>query len=322
MAIIISSEDDLFEVFDKIRNDKNITANEIKFEGWPKYEIVIRGEDFNGGMPARIMPALLSFQRTIDIAYSQCIYGEIKRLKKEERRETQFIVYLENGSTRFTVYLDKILNNFLKEAVQKMSSTQIVIVVLCLAVIFGCSWYLIACLKQRAQIKQIDLQIELGRQQNERYQMIKDIASKLVDLVKPMEAHEKNYTKIINILEDNDRLILDNGVCLTGAEGQKIVKKESSDITKIILEGEYSILNVKSGAVNSGFKATIKNVQSSENLIVSIPEGMLNASQLHELQKCEWSKTPIYMKVIVLKQNERILEAVLIETKLINSTVK
>lgn len=83
MAITISNEDDLFRVLDGIKNGRNVQASEIKFEGWPKYEIVIRGEDFKGGIPTRFMTALLSLQKSIDAAHTQSIYGKRRRLKKK-----------------------------------------------------------------------------------------------------------------------------------------------------------------------------------------------------------------------------------------------
>lgn len=311
MAITISNEDDLFRVLDGIKNGRDVLASEIKFEGWPKYEIVIRGEDFKGGVPTRIMPALLSLQKSIDAAYSQSIYGETRRLKKEERHETEIIVYLENGSTRFKADLGEILNNFLKTAVKKMSGKQTVITILGVAAIAGCTWSFNAWLDQQSFNKKSEFDAKLSEQETARYQMIKDLASEVVSLEKSKEAIEGTNKKIIDKLDDSDLLILDNNVHITGATGKKIVKMKPDEPIEIRLDGEYRILSVQSGAVRSGFKATIENIESSEQLIIDIPEGTLDASQLDSLQKGEWAKTPLYMRINGTKRNDKIIKATL-----------
>ena len=60
MAYEIRSEDDLFEAIERIEAGE-WEADGVLFVDWPRFEITIRGEDFDGGVPTRIMPAFLAF---------------------------------------------------------------------------------------------------------------------------------------------------------------------------------------------------------------------------------------------------------------------
>jgi len=44
--------------------------------------------------------------------YTQSVYGEKRRLTKKERCQTEIIVHLEQGSTKFEASLWDILNEF------------------------------------------------------------------------------------------------------------------------------------------------------------------------------------------------------------------
>ncbi|MBO9421699.1 hypothetical protein J7481_19485 [Labrenzia sp. R4_2] len=116
MAITIASEDDLFRILEDIENGEDLLPDDIQFDGWPKYRVTIRGEDFDGGVPTRIMPAILALQKGIDDAYAISVYGEVKRLSKEERRKTELVVHLEKGSTSYTSKLWDVFNNVLSTA--------------------------------------------------------------------------------------------------------------------------------------------------------------------------------------------------------------
>lgn len=78
----------------------------------------------------------------------------------------------------------------------------------------------------------------------------------------------------------------------------------------------HCIVTVQSGALRTGFKATIENIERGEQLIIDSPEGTLDASQLGSLQNGEWSKTPLYMRINGGKKNKKILRAILTDAGL------
>lgn len=311
MTIKISNEDDLFKILEDIRRGGHLDPNSVIFNGWPKYEVVIRGEDFNGGVPTRIMPALLSLQKSIDEAYAQSLYGEKRRLTKEERRRTEIVVHLHQGSTKFEASLWDILNNLLKAAAKSMNGTQTLIAILGVAAIAGSSWSLKIWLETQSHDKKIEFDAKANEQETERYRILADLANQNAQLASAKAAFEQTNRDLINRLEDKDTLVLDDSTIVTGAEGRKIVRNAPDAPIEIRLDGKYRILSVQSGAVKSGFKATVENIETGEHLMIDIPDGTLTSSQLESLQKGEWEKTPLHMQINASKRGNKILKATL-----------
>ena len=86
---------------------------EAPAHGTRRSELTIRGEDFDGGVPTRIMPALLRLQRAIDRACARSLGKDGGRLAREERKRVELIVRFEPGSTTFSSELAPVLNNAL-----------------------------------------------------------------------------------------------------------------------------------------------------------------------------------------------------------------
>jgi hypothetical protein len=118
----IGSEQQAVDLLEKIQNGLNIDNANIKFDNWPKVEIVLRGEYFNGSIPTRIMPPILALQKQINQVYAKVKYGidSSKRLTKEDRQQSELIVTIEKGSSIFEIDLGGVLNGVITQTVSKM----------------------------------------------------------------------------------------------------------------------------------------------------------------------------------------------------------
>lgn len=311
MAIRIASEDDLFRILEDLENGEQVEPDDILFDGWPKYEVIIRGEDFKGGVPTRIMPALLSLQRSIDQAYALSVYGEQRRLSSDERRRTEIIVHLEKGSTKFEAPLWDILNNALTAAANNMNGTQSLAAILGVAAILGGGWYLKLWLEAKSRDKKAEYDANASKEETERFRLVVELAQQNAQLAGAKTAFEETNKQLINRLEDSDSLVLDSDAAISGSEARAIVRKLPDAPVEVRLDGDYRILSVQSGAVKSGFKATIENVKTGEKLAIDIPEGTLTPEQLASLQHGEWEKATLYMRINASKRGEKILKATL-----------
>ncbi|MGS4884458.1 hypothetical protein [Roseibium sp. MB-4] len=311
MATIISNEDDLFELIEQIEIGVEVDATEVKFDGWPKYEVIVRGEDFDGGVPTRIMPALLSLQKAIDEAYARSVYGEQKRLTKEERKKTELVVHLEKGSTKFEAELWKAFNNVLDTAVKSMDGTQTLTAILGVAAIAGAGWYLKIFLNNRSKEKEIEFDAKVSEQETERYRIIADLAKRNQQLAGSKAALEESNEKLIRKLEDQDQLVLNEGTAVSGHEGKTLVRRVPDAPIEVRMDGLYRILSVQSGAIKNGFKAVIENIETNDRITIDIPEGTLGDDQLRSLQQGEWEKTTVQMQINASKRGDKLLKATL-----------
>ena len=92
----------------------DIPIDEIGFVGWPRLDISMRGEKFNGGIPARVMPALYKYQLMLDRAYARTIGADARGLTLSDRKRIELIVGLEHGSTSIVSDLSSVLNGALE----------------------------------------------------------------------------------------------------------------------------------------------------------------------------------------------------------------
>ncbi len=159
---VIKNENDLFKLVEQLQQDEKIPISQITFEGWPKYELTLRGEDFSGGIPTRIMPAFLELQKSVEHAYSMVVYGKSKRLSKYEKQRAEIIVHLEKGSTRFTVDLWNTLNSALQEAAKSMTGEQALIAILGVAAISGGTWSYKSWLWKKQDEKEEETKVKLS----------------------------------------------------------------------------------------------------------------------------------------------------------------
>lgn len=308
---IVRSEDDLFEIIEKVQSGEEIQSGDVVFEGWPKYEITIKGEDFAGGVPTRIMPALLRLQKSIDEAYAISVHGKQRRLTKEERQKTEIVVYLKKGSTSFEAQLWEILNNALQTVATSMTGEQALIAILGTAGFAGSSWAFKAWLDARSNDKKLELDLRTTEQETERYRILADLASNNQQLAGAKASLEETNEALIKRLDNEDTLLLANEPVVSGREGKALIRKVPEEPIEVRLDGNYTILSVQSGSVKSGFKATIKSSDTGENISLDIPEGTLSDEQLKSLKDGEWAKKPLFMEINAQKRNDKILKATL-----------
>lgn len=111
MAFTISNDRNMTRAITAaVEGEYGLFADGLRFTSWPPYQITIKGDDFDGGMPTRIMPAFMELQRALRRAYARDIYGDDKAvLTTDERERTGLVIRLEPGSTTFGANLLPVL---------------------------------------------------------------------------------------------------------------------------------------------------------------------------------------------------------------------
>ncbi|WP_439527287.1 hypothetical protein [Pannonibacter sp.] len=312
-AFVIRNEDDLFQLLERVTNDDAgaIGPEDVRFDGFPHLKIVLQGEDFNGGIPTRIMPGLLALQKSIDQAYALTAIGEPRPLTKEERKKTEVVVYIHKGSSEFVAKLWDTFNIMLKTATANMTGAQALAAILGFAAIAGLSFYMRAQLSAKAAAKELETKLLLTQEETKRFQMVADLARQNGALHAAKEALEDANAKFINRLEGEDKIMFDNGSSLDGQMARKIVRNTPEEPVEARMDGLYRILSVQSGAVRSGYKVQVEPADGGEPVMVDIPDGTLTEEQVLSLQRGEWEKEPLYMEINVRRRGEKVLKATL-----------
>ena len=188
MAVIISNERELVEVLEQQDTD---VLSDIRFSEWLSFELSIRGDGYEGGIPPRIMPAFIQVQRTMDRLYLRSLGktpGAGQRLSPHERRQIAISVLSDAGaSTRFCIDLTQPLNNALTAAVNAMTGDEILIAVLGLGLIWGVSSTAKSMWKVHVERKLTEARIGYDIKRIDYDMMIKDTEQRHLDIIEGLQ---------------------------------------------------------------------------------------------------------------------------------------
>lgn len=315
--ITIASEADLIVALEEAI-DRQIAEDKltIEFVDWPRFEVTIRGEDFHGGVPTRLMPSLLKLQRDVDNAYARLIYGAPQRLTIQERRKTELIVRLQAGrSTTFISELAPILNNIAPQVLSKMDGTQTLIGILGIAAIFagGYSWK--QYLNTKLEAKQFDHRVEMSKEETRRAEVIAKASSRSSIVRDQAQDNQQTQEMFLKRLDPKDELVIGDTPVINGDMAREVVRRPRTPAVESRRDGEFIILTVESGQIK-GYRLKVQDRASGEELTVQVPEGTLSAEQITTLQRGEWGKKSLKMQLNTRLSGGRLVEATLIEAGL------
>ncbi|OKL45176.1 hypothetical protein A3843_02180 [Pseudovibrio exalbescens] len=201
------------------------------------------------------MPALLELQNSINKAYSRAVYGKQKRLSAEDKKKTELIVHLEEGSTLFGVDLTEVLNRVVDKAMGKLTGPQIVITILGLAAVVGTTYVKVADINSRAIEKEIDFRILQTEEETKRYEKIVEIAKQNTFVNEQLADTIKAQSTLIAKLDEDDEVYEKDTLLVNGRVSKKLLKEEKVPKLQTRLDGNYIILSVDSGEVQDGYRA-------------------------------------------------------------------
>ena len=305
---------------DALAGEVDLEEDSIVFVDWPRYEVTIRGEDFDGGVPTRVMPAFMEIQRAVNRAYARSVYGdENKRLSARDRRQTEIVVRLQPGSTTFKAEVAQILNSMVANMTGAQSLTAIIVVAGLVVGLLGVRSYLAHRLraKELQTLGQLpDVQIRMTEAETRRTELLTRLIDRSMDVADNQQDIEDAHRKLMNTLHDDDHLVMDGAASINGYDARRLVREPRRTRVHGRVDGRFLIQMVESGNVVSGHKARIKNVDSEQVLTVNIAEGVLTTEQVRQLQTGEWSKTPLVMSINTERIGDRIVSANLTEARL------
>ena len=304
----IGGEEDLLRALEMMESG-DWPADQIPlFVDWPLYEIAIEGEDFDGGIPTRVMPALIELQRTMNRAYARSVHGSPRRLNSREARQTQLIIRLEPGSTKFVVALAKLLN----VAFENMSGRQRARTIVAVAAILTLGDVRTAEMDAETERLEIEYQVEMDAQETRRLEIVADLVSKNIELTELMTDMTRIQGEWLKRLDTTDRLFINGEEIETGDDGpgRTILRTKSEHIVSV-----FRILSVISGGVGPGFRMRVLNIETGERFRVTVSENTLHPRELATLQQSEWGKAALQMEIVADRRDGKIRRARLLSVK-------
>lgn len=235
--IKITSEDEAFNLLKKLVDGFEIKDRyEIVFESWPRFVIRIKGEDFDGTIPTRIMPTLLELQKEVHKIYAKIIYDDesTKKLTRKDKEDLELLVTVDKGSSLFETILSEPIAKTLQGAITKMTPEQVTATL----IVFGVSvtsvlfWKL--WLSYRSKVKELDHKVELSNLEKEKMDIVKKASRQFSDSESVMQNMDNVRNDLLTKLKPTDNLEIDTGteqtpyptpVQVTGEQASQITAK-------------------------------------------------------------------------------------------------
>lgn len=291
IPLYIRSEDDAWRVLrHAMEQGGDIPDNiDIVFQGWPTYDLNIKGKDWHSTVPTRVMGPLLEVQKDLHRAYTSVRYGSsnLRKMTEEDREKLELVIGVKKGSSEFDAELWNQLSEIGKAAAGKMTGTEIVITVVALGLVYTGGVVVKHWISTRLQEKEAEQQVELSKQETERVKLITDAMGMKPVIQELMDNSIISQSKILNTLKPGDR-VTTAGVSLSSEEAKAVAHTERAASEDVDIRGVFRVL-ANDASKGAGFRIKVERVSDGMLLSAEVPID-LDIDQRTLIQKAEWSK--------------------------------
>lgn len=314
-TVIIRNEADIYQILENyLKDDKYFSNRKIKVKSLPKLELKLEGEEFHSSITPTIMKAFIELQSGLNRAYAVAKHGEANanRLTQEEKKELEFVVRVEKGSSLFSLDFTAGFTKLLEQGMSQMNETQMTVTLISMAAMwFGSSAFKnyldyrkerrTAEAKKTQDIELIQQLKFVSKQETERARILAQVAAKepLVQSVK--ELSDESKAEAVKCLAQAEQIYLDNDTKLTGEQAEELAKNARKKPIEARMDGIYRILAVDSSLPDE-FKVTIQAKGSGIKFTAVVQEDSFEQKYKKILQQNEWAKSPLFLQVNAVKR--------------------
>ncbi|WP_417526895.1 hypothetical protein [Marinomonas shanghaiensis] len=326
----IASEEDACALLEKLVSGFEIDANlKVEFDSWPKFVIRIKGEDFDGTIPTRIMPNLIDLQKEVHRIYCLTQYGEdnTRKLTKQDKEDLELLVKVDKGSSIFETLLNGPMGKLIENSVARMTPEQITAV----AIVFGLAVTSVAFwklwLQKQSKDSELNHTLELSRLEKEKMELIQKAAQKFPETKLAADSMDNVRNEFLSKMKPKDFLYVDTGtkeqpyptpVELSGEQASSMTKKPREKAIERMINGDFFLKTVNFNHQN-GVRAELERSLDGYCFRADIPIGVLGHDQLTALKNNSWDQKNITMSLLVKELNGAYTSAKVISVKELSS---
>ena len=317
----IHNEEDLFQLVELIAfnrqdrspgsliamaDDSESLLEEVCFVDWPYLELTICGERFDGGIPARLMPAIHSYQWMLDRAYARSLGKDARGLTLDERKRIELVVGLKPGSTSIISDISTALNSAVQlvQEASSMSEAGATATIVCTAVFFAAG---IVKANMRKETKR-----SLSEQETERLRIVADLARDSVDMRAALSDMSKTNRALLKCLENDDRLFVDGEFIVNGRDANRIARKRRRESVRENVYGEFYVRSIGAPVSRKGIRVVVCDVDSEDEFTVDIPPSRVSDRGLSVLSRALLEKAPVPMHIHAMRRGTTVVHATLL----------
>jgi hypothetical protein len=318
----IRNEEDAWKALqDALENKAEISPDlKIVWDGWPIIRIYLPNVPEDATISTSMMAAILELQTSIYRTHALLTTGDssLRHQTRFERERFELRVKVEKGSSDLSINLPEIISKYGNDLITKMTGTELLIMVLGLALIYAGKLTISEYLSNKTDQRKIvsddektkhlldNFQAHLEHD-TKRFEMLTNAIENrpILQQVEHSASHARD--EIVKAVAD------ENGGRIQGIELPKEVATEISSISRsrsseAHVVGLYKVAKVDT-TVADGFRVTLEDVKSGELITAALFDALISAEHRQTLQTAEWSKKPVFVEMIGKRLRGRVVDA-------------
>jgi hypothetical protein len=324
----VRSEEDAFALLERALTDAipEDWPGLIDFAGWPVIDVRLPHTPISGSISPTMMEAFIDLQTAIYRAHSLLTSGspDLRGLSKAEKDRLEFRVKVEEGSSGYVAQLAKTMESIGGEVVNRMTSPDLLIAVLGVALLVAGTVAWKAWLSQRTELRKaelekdekrawLDTQKEQLAHDTERYRLLVSAINKQPMLADVEAAVESARDQLIRAVGD-ERGGTVQGVVLAPDFVSEIASRKRQYGTPTTFSGAYRVSRVDTTAPD-GFRVTLTDVESGEEISASLQDVLMSEEYRRAISEAEWSKVPLRVTIQARRLRNKVVDAVVISAE-------
>lgn len=318
----IKGEEDAWKILESALQNKlgELPGVHVVWKGWPTLNIHLSNVPEDGTISSSTMAAILELQKSLYKTHVLLANGSdnLRSLSRSEREQFELRLKVEKGSSDLSINLSEIISKYGNDVIAKMTGTELLILVLGLALIYAGKLVISEAIKAKTEQRKLSSDDEKTRQMLSNYQSQLDNDTKRYELL--VQALEQK--PVLKQIEQSATAARDEIVRAVADEGggsiqhiplPREVATEISSVSRAQsseakLVGQYRVSRVDT-TVPDGFRVTLEDIKSGELVTASLFDAVVSAEHRRALQDAEWRKRPVYVEMTGRKLRGKIIDA-------------
>lgn len=280
-ALVIKNEQEAWEALQLALAGQISETAQVSFEGWPVFRLTIKGDDFDGSIPTRVMPPILELQKEIHRIYCRAKYqtDDTRSLKQEERDQLELVVDIQKGSTEFITDMAKALNEIIKSS--NMNGKQVLILLVSIGAMITSTVGWKDWLQTKERLHGQEITVKMSQEETQRLELVTKALSEQPELKKAQESLDDFKSDLSKKLKPEDKINVAGEAVIDGARAAEIVPTPRVTAQEIRIDGEFEINEVKFPKQFGGsYRFAVTRVLDAKQIMVDAAPGVLSEQQI------------------------------------------
>jgi predicted nucleic acid-binding Zn-ribbon protein len=332
-ALLINSDASALKLLEKLLDNPDADAPEVEFDGWPRFEMHVKGERYHSTITPELMESFLDLQKTINKAYALVRYSSSssRRLTDADREHLKILVEVKEGSSGFVALLGEqfaSISSGIAEGFKTMESKHKLIAILALGLLalgyMGFSDYLENQKEVRiAEVERLESQAErqerydnlklvsaTSQAQAEKYEkLVSTVIERMPQLQTVSEHMAGTYDKLLASTKDADSVEV-QGIAMPGRFVQEISSSSRNRSVQDRMAGVFRIRGVDHRSADE-YKLTLFDVVRKKEIVATLPKdgSFVSDAILDVVQDAEWNGKVVKLQLITKTLSNKLVSA-------------